>query len=223
MSTRIVPAEALVRTGRAAQYGARSAAQPGSCEAGMLPTDCGDLGTSDHVILVYEADTHLVDAVSRFVGTGLAAGEAAIVVATPPHREQLDARLRAHGVDLATACAQGQYVALDAAETLAQFTVNGWPEAQRFADVVGGIIARAGSQYPHVRVFGEMVALLWAAGHGDATLQLEALWHDLTKTYAFALLCAYPIRGFVRAHTPSSSSRSVRRTPTSSRRRATRR
>jgi hypothetical protein len=126
----------------------------------MLPRDWGDLGTSDHVILVYEADAHLVDAVSRFVDTGLAEGEAVIVVATPPHREQLEARLRAGGVDLATACAQGQYVALDAAETLAQFTVDGWPDAQRFADVVGDIIARVGRRYPHVRIFGEMVALL---------------------------------------------------------------
>jgi PAS domain S-box-containing protein len=164
----------------------------------MLPPDRGDLGTSDHVVLVYEADDYLVDAVSRFVSTGLAAGEAAIVIATPPHREQLDARLRAQGVELAPACAQGQYIALDAAETLAQFMVDGWPHAQRFADVIGNIIAGARKRYAHVRVFGEMVALLWAAGHGDAALQLEALWHDLLKTYAFPLLCAYPIRGFVK-------------------------
>jgi PAS domain S-box-containing protein len=202
MSTRISPAEASVRTGRAAQHGAQSAAQHANYESGMLLTDWDDLGTSDHVVLVYEADVHLVDAVSRFVSTGLAAGGAAIVIATPPHREQLDARLRAHGVDFATACAQGQYITLDAAQTLAQFMVDGWPDAQRFADVVGDIIARTRSQYPHVRVFGEMVALLWAAGHGDAALRLEALWHDLTKTYAFPLLCAYPIRDFVKeAHT----------------------
>src|SRR2546430_8065398 len=185
MSTRIVPAAASAKTSRAAPHGAQSAAQHASCEAGMLPMDWGDLGTSDHVVLVYEAEAHLVDTVSRFAGTGLAAGEAAIVIATPPHREQLDARLRAHGVDLATACAQGQYVALDAAETLAQCMVDGWPDAQRFADVVGDIIARAGSQYPRVRAFGEMVALLWAAGRAAAALRLEALWHDLTKTYAF--------------------------------------
>ena len=108
MSTRIVPAAASVRTGRTAQHGAQSAAQHASSEAGMLPMDWGDLGTSDHVVLVYEAEVHLVDTVSRFAGTGLAAGEAAIVIATPPHREQVDARLRAHGIDLTTACAQGQ-------------------------------------------------------------------------------------------------------------------
>jgi len=198
MSTRIAPAEALVRAGRAAQHGAQNAAQHANGEVSTLPMDWGDLGTSDHVVLVYEAEVHLVDAVSRFVSIGLAAGEAAIVVATPPHREQLGARLCTQGVDLATACAQGQYIALDAAETLAQFMIDGWPDAQRFADVVGSVIAGARSRYPHMRVFGEMVALLWAAGHSDATLHLETLWHDLLKTYAFPLLCAYPLHGFVK-------------------------
>jgi two-component system NtrC family sensor kinase len=164
----------------------------------MLSTDWSALGTSDHVILVYEAEAHLVEAVSRFVSIGLVAGEAAIVIATLPHREQLEARLRAYGVDLATAYAQGQYIALDAAETLAQFMVDGWPNAQHFVDVVGDIIARTQLRYPHVRVFGEMVALLWAAGCRDATLHLEALWHDLLKTYTCPLLCAYPIGSFVK-------------------------
>ena len=39
MSTRIVPAEASVRGGRAAQHGAQSAAQHANCEASMLPMD----------------------------------------------------------------------------------------------------------------------------------------------------------------------------------------
>jgi PAS domain S-box-containing protein len=203
MSTHLVPGEALVRTGRVAPYGVQSAAEQVSCEAGMLPLDWGDLGTSDHAIIVYETDAYLVDAVSRFVSTGLAVGEATIVIATPPHREQLATRLRAYGVDLAAVCVQGQYLALDAAETLAQFMVDGWPDAQRFADVVKDIIARLGSRYPRRRVFGEMVAILWAAGHEDAALRLEALWHDLVKTHNFPLLCAYPMRDFAQgAHTP---------------------
>jgi two-component system NtrC family sensor kinase len=194
MSTSIVPAEASISMRRAAQPGAQSAA----CKAGMLSTDWGALGPSDYVILLYEAEAHLVEAVSRFVSNGLVAGEAAIVVATLPHREHLEAQLRTHCVEFDSACAQGQYIALDAAETLAQFMVDGWPDAQRFVDVVGGIIARTRLRYPRVRVFGEMVALLWAAGRHDAMLRLEALWHDFLKTSAFPLLCAYPIHGFVK-------------------------
>jgi hypothetical protein len=109
---------------------------------------------------LYEEDAHLLDAVERFTSTGLAVGEAAVVIVTPPHRDHLEARLRAHGVDLVTMGAQGQYVALDAAEILARSMVNGYPDPRRFADVVGGVIAQAGNRYPRVRAFGEMVALL---------------------------------------------------------------
>src|SRR4029453_14998904 len=108
MSARIVAAEASVRAGRAEPHRARGAKQRAGVNAHLQRTDWGDLGASDHAILVYEEDAHLLDAVSRFAGTGLAAGEAAVVIATPPHREQLEARLGAHGVDLATVRAQGQ-------------------------------------------------------------------------------------------------------------------
>ena len=120
MSAHIVPADASVRWAERRRVWGAKRAQHANGEASMLPMDWRDLGTSDHVILVYEADVHLVDAVSRFVGTGLAAGEAAIVVATPPHGSSWTHDSAPIGVDLATACAQGQYIALDAAETLAQ-------------------------------------------------------------------------------------------------------
>jgi len=47
-----------------------------------------------------------------------------------------------------------------------------------------------------VRVFGEMVALLWAKGYPGATVHLEHLWSDFCKNVAFSLFCAYPKSGF---------------------------
>jgi signal transduction histidine kinase len=44
-----------------------------------------------------------------------------------------------------------------------------------------------------VRAFGEMVALLVAAGNPRAALALEALWNELQQTHAFTLVCAYPL------------------------------
>jgi hypothetical protein len=43
-----------------------------------------------------------------------------------------------------------------------------------------------------VRVFGEMVSLLWDAGLIDAAVELEVLWNELGVQYPFSLLCAYP-------------------------------
>ena len=71
--------------------------------------------------------------------------------------------------------------------------VDGAPDPTRFAEVIGGVIARASNGRPRARIFGEMVALLAVAGNLDGALRLEALWNDLQATYSFSLLCAYPM------------------------------
>jgi len=200
MNARIFTAEASVIVGRAERHGELGANNKQVGFVAPVPqTDWGALGASDHCILMYDEDAHLLDAVSRFTGTGLEAGEAVVVIATQPHRDHLEARLRAHGVDLEIASAQGQYVPLDAAETLAQIMIDGWPDDRGFVDVIGGVIARASGRYARVRAFGEMVALLCAEGKQDAALRLEELWNGLATRHAFPLLCAYPMRGFSRA------------------------
>ena len=74
--------------------------------------------------------------------------------------------------------------------------VGGVPEPERFATIVGGIIARAAEGGRQVRVFGEMVALLAAAGDQPAALRLEQLWNELQRQRAFPLVCAYPLDAF---------------------------
>jgi PAS domain S-box-containing protein len=151
---------------------------------------------TEHVVQFYETDSFLLQALSDFILTGLAAGDACIVVATPEHRAQLGERLQSAGVDVTAADAFGQYVALDAAETLATFMAAGSPDSERFKAVIGTIVGQASAGRQHVRIFGEMVALLWADGQHDAALHLEALWNELHTTHAFVLFCAYPIHGF---------------------------
>jgi signal transduction histidine kinase len=56
------------------------------------------------------------------------------VIATTAHRDAIEERLRAFGLDVAGARACGRYVALDAAATLARVMVNGAPEPGRFGE-----------------------------------------------------------------------------------------
>src|SRR5262245_58899127 len=95
---------------------------------------------SDHVAQFDEQDAFLVDVMGDFLGKGLGAGAACMVIATPAHRAELEARLQATGYDLVAAKRQGAYLTLDAAETLAQVTVDALPDPARFAQVVGGLI-----------------------------------------------------------------------------------
>src|SRR5262245_38121156 len=116
-----------------------------------------------HRVHLYEDDDHLARSVARFVGGGLGAGDAVVVIATSAHRSELEERLRAHGLDIAAARARRRYVPLDAAEVLSAISIGGEPDAGRFADVVGGVI-RDAAVGGRVRAFGEMVALLWTDG-----------------------------------------------------------
>ncbi len=141
----------------------------------------------EHLVQLYENDAFLIDQVAEFIGVGLRAGEAGIVIATRPHLDELAQRL-----DMC----DGQCIALDAAETLSRFMVDGWPDEQRFTAIIEDLLQRAQNGNRPMRAFGEMVALLWEDGKQEAALHLEELWNGLLRAHSFSLLCAYPMRNF---------------------------
>jgi MEDS: MEthanogen/methylotroph, DcmR Sensory domain len=67
------------------------------------------------------------------------------------------------------------------------------PSAERFLEVVGSLIDDVAGRFPGqtIRVFGEMVDLLWQRGNERGAIALEELWNDLQRTRRFALLCGY--------------------------------
>jgi len=147
-----------------------------------------------HCVQLYERDAFLVNAVTHFIAQGLQAGEGAIVIGCEAHREGFEKELKERGLDVVQARKRGQYLPLDAAETLVRFMVGGWPDFGQLNEVIAGAIEKIKTAgYPRVRVFGEMVALLWAAGEQAAAIRLESHWTDLARTHAFPILCAYPL------------------------------
>src|SRR3954465_5528920 len=118
----------------------------------------------DHSVQFYEKDAFLIDRLSDFIGAGLEAGQAGIIIATSTHRADLAQRLKARGASLDVSLHADRYIALDAAETLSKFMVDGWPDERRFADemkeLLRGIVRDGNRQ---ALAFGEMVALLWGA------------------------------------------------------------
>lgn len=152
-----------------------------------------------HVCQLWRSEERLLDSLAAYVGTGLRHDEGVVVVATAPHLAALQARLRRIGHDVGLAFASGRLVAAGAAETLAQFMVNGWPDAARFESAVDALVARARRGSRGVRAFGEMVGLLSEQGRYAAALELERLWNRYLAAHQFALYCAYPHAVFARA------------------------
>ena len=143
----------------------------------------------------YSGDASLLDDITRFIGSALRAGNAAIVIATESHRSSLLPRLQAYGLDTAAAIEQGRYISLDAADTLSTFMLNGMPDPIRFLRVLGGVIETAAEamrgEQTRVAVFGECVHLLWAGGNAEAAIQVEKLGNQLAKAYDLDILCGY--------------------------------
>lgn len=155
----------------------------------------GELAPCDHFVQIYQDDEDFLQTLENFVATGLRQGEACILIATPSHREALRARLVRDGFDIEGAIERGQYIALDARETLDKFMVKGWPDEALFEQLITDILVRARTRYGKVRAFGEMVALMWAEGYCGATVHLEHMWSRLCSKEKFSLFCAYPTAG----------------------------
>jgi hypothetical protein len=148
-------------------------------------------GRAGHVVQFYDSEDELASGAGQYLAEGLAAGTIAIVIATESHRAAIRARMAAH-CDVAAARAQGDLVVLDADEMLRLFLIGGRPDPGGFDLIIGGLIRRPAAAGRPVRLYGEMVALLWNAGHPRAAIELEALWNELGRRLPFSLLCGYP-------------------------------
>jgi signal transduction histidine kinase len=157
-------------------------------------------GPCSHSVQFYEDDRVLLDGLTRFVGSALGAGDAAVVIATEAHRQGLIERLQSSGLNVSHAVLHGRFVQLDAADTLSKFMVDGWPDGARFRAVLEPLLhqlmAATQRDNPQICAFGEMVALLWQAGMSEAAVRLEQLWNELAQSYSFHLHCAYPMSYF---------------------------
>ena len=152
-----------------------------------------------HAVSWYALDSEGIEAVARFVAHGWAESDSALIIAPASHRARLEAEIALLGTDPERMRAQGRYVVRDADEALRLFLSDGVLDPQRFRAVVGELLTEASRDGSHVRVFSELIALLWQRDEVTNALELELLWRSLLRERDFSLLCAYPARDFDRS------------------------
>ena len=158
-------------------------------------------GPRGHVVQFYGADEELAAAVGGYLAEGIRLGDGVLVVATAPHRRAFEAALARAGIDAARERDAGRLLTEDAAELLDRFLAGDALDHERFQSVASGLVLRAADGGRPVRIYAEMVAVLWDAGHVALAVELEALWNGLGALLPFALLCAYPSRLMTSAET----------------------
>jgi signal transduction histidine kinase len=157
--------------------------------------------SADHLVRFYEDDDLLSEAVASFLGEGIRAGDALVVIATPSHWGAFRRQLDSSGFDIESVAESGRLTVLDAQETLSMFLRNGEPNRELFELSVGKLISdriAALSNGARLRAYGEMVDLLWRDRQRHAAIALEELWNGLQGRHSFTLLCAYAMANFLK-------------------------
>jgi hypothetical protein len=156
----------------------------------------GQVAPAQHFAQFYENEDALMDTLEGFVSAGLSAGESTVVIATAPHLRTLTRRLTHDGSNMARFIREDRFITIDAEVALTSFMVGQYPDPKLFASFVEGLHRRALVNGVHLRAFVEMLAILWADGLFEATLQLEQLWQQSCTSHSFSLFCAYPKAAF---------------------------
>ncbi len=149
----------------------------------------------EHVVQFYGDDSRLlIQNVARFFSEGLKRGDGLLVIATPEHRTSLTGALRSES-GYSRAVLEGRLMFLDAQATLDRFLVEGKLDLKLLESVIGENLGRVRSRAVHtgLRVYGEMVGLLWRAGEREAAIQLEHFWNRLLAESEVTLFCSYPV------------------------------
>ena len=154
--------------------------------------------THQHAVRFYENDTSLAQLVAQFLREGLAEGHPGIMVATPDHRAAILKELVAQSLDVVQLQTSDDLVLLDARQAMSAFMRDGKPDAEAFRNSMCDVIRRAcrGRADCTIRIYGEMVDVLWQDGQQNAAIRLEMLWNQLANTEAFSLLCGYTMGQF---------------------------
>ena len=122
------------------------------------------LGSHRHVVQFYDRDEELAENAGSDLAGAITDGGAAIIVATPVRCAAFEARLAAGGVDVGVARRDGSLVCLDATRVAQRLSQGGRIDLAAFGTEFRPAILAAGEAPGPVRIYGEAVALLWAAG-----------------------------------------------------------
>jgi hypothetical protein len=153
---------------------------------------------NQHAVRFYESDRSLAAIVAEFLHGGFAHGEPGIIVATPTQRAAVLRELTNRSVDVVELQRSEILMMLDARDMLETFMIDGKPDEARFMSGMSEVIERAckGRSDCRVRIFGQMVDVLWQQDEHEAAIRLEVLWNELAQTKSYSLLCGYAMGQF---------------------------
>lgn len=152
------------------------------------------LGNGDHVVKFYEDDHQLSDVAAGYFAASLDQGHALLIFAESAHEAMFRSQLQQIGTDVAQAERDGSLSFAGAGDLANLIVVDGRVDEARFDSHIAEPVRRAIDQFSSVRVYGEIVSVLWQWGNVTGAIELEGHWNRLAASVPFALFCSYPSR-----------------------------
>lgn len=151
-------------------------------------------GRSDHIALVYKDDPFLVESVSRFIDSGLRAGDGIVVLSTLPRWEEIRQRLSSRGADLISAVRRGQLIRTGVHSILLNWMGSNCSQSE-FNEAVGGLVDIQLGQYPAVRVFSELADVLLDKDNWLIATNAQRGWNSYLRGKPVSVLSAWRLEG----------------------------
>lgn len=152
-----------------------------------------------HVVHFYEAPDARDRAVVEWVLPTLRNGGGALLVCTPSNAARVRAGLCDAGLDVEDLERHGRLMIVRARDLMARFIDARGLHPETFRHLARDLILKirvgCGDSDAPIRVWGEMVHLLWEAGDRSGAHRLEQMWNDILPEAGVELLCSYDVAG----------------------------
>ena len=146
-----------------------------------------------HFAQIHRDSDTLAGSVQRFLEGGLRRGNSVVVIASADHAAQFLARLSASNFHPQALQSAGQLDVVEAAALVGKLILKGTPDAGRFRNLVGAILARVQPFGRGTRLYTEVANILWQEGNTEAAIRLEELWNALGQTHNISIYCGYTL------------------------------
>jgi hypothetical protein len=144
----------------------------------------------EHFAMTYGTERSLVEPAGLFLAAGLRNGEDARLIAAPAHLDAICAYLARLGVDVLRLRRAGR-LRTDDAVAIAEDLLSG-RKAPTDAELRRWMRSVLGPERGRpIRVYGEVVGFLVAAGRADLALRIECRWNAVLKERPIAVFCGY--------------------------------
>lgn len=147
----------------------------------------------NNIVQVCQDDIFQAEAVTQYIQEGLSKDEAVVIYARPSLRKSVIRKLEQVGIEVGNYKQLGQIKFFDVEYILSCFYTEDIVNESSFQDLIGSSLQDLRPRFGKIRIFGEMVNVLWKNGEYEAAMKLEECWNNLSRKFEFSLLISYSL------------------------------